>query len=466
MTTLVTEELGVDIGLELLKRIDLITNDLSRPYFNTILKKLAKQNFENASIICDYIITEQTEMNIKPSTKEGKIKLLVWLCNHDINKSLKDFTKNDTLSYLNTIRKSTIKDATQKWIGTYNGRQMILLKFFRWLYNPDETDATKRVTPTCMQGVKRLPRKEKSPYRHSDIWDSREHSIFLRYCPDKRDRCYHAMANDMSARPHEILNLRIRDIKFCLSENGVQYAEVLIKGGKTGSRTLPLIDSIPYLKEWIDEHPNGATPESWLFVSKCTNNFGDKLTYDGISYKYSDYYKQTYFPKLLEDSSIPDSDKAFIRSMLSKPWNLYVFRHSALTEKSQVLSEAVLRDHAGWTMGSNMPKIYVHLSGESSKILLARKGVINKIDDNIAMALTPKQCPNCNEPNKRDSKFCLKCRMVLSYDAYAKTVEKNHEKESDIASLKEQIVALQEGQKEIFECMKYPEKLVKIAQYG
>jgi hypothetical protein len=50
-----------------------------------------------------------------------------------------------------------------------------------------------------MKGIKRLSRKEKSPYKSSDIWDSREHAIFLRYCPDKRDRCYHAMANDMSA---------------------------------------------------------------------------------------------------------------------------------------------------------------------------------------------------------------------------------------------------------------------------
>lgn len=113
LNTVVTEELRVDTCLELSKRIDLITHDVSRPYFNTILKKLAVQNFENASIICDYIITEQTEMNIKQSTKEGKIKVLVWLSNHNSHKSLKDFTKNDILSYMNAIRKSTIKDPTQ-----------------------------------------------------------------------------------------------------------------------------------------------------------------------------------------------------------------------------------------------------------------------------------------------------------------------------------------------------------------
>ena len=59
----------------LAKKIDAITNSLSRQYFNTILKKLAIENNENATTICNYIITEQNEINIKDSTKEGKIKV-------------------------------------------------------------------------------------------------------------------------------------------------------------------------------------------------------------------------------------------------------------------------------------------------------------------------------------------------------------------------------------------------------
>jgi hypothetical protein len=47
---------------------------------------------------------------------------------------------------------------------------MLLNKFFRWMYNPDEPDHRQRITPPCMRGVKRLPRKEKSPYKPSDIW--------------------------------------------------------------------------------------------------------------------------------------------------------------------------------------------------------------------------------------------------------------------------------------------------------
>ncbi len=83
------------------------------------------------------------------------------------------------------------------------------------------------------------------------------------------------------------------------------------------------------------------------------NNHGSKLTLDGLSSHY-DYYKTKYFLKLLDDSNVPHVEKAFIKNMLTKPWNLYVFRHSALTEKSQILSVSVLKDHAGWNMSSKM----------------------------------------------------------------------------------------------------------------
>ena len=61
---------------------------------------------------------------------------------------------------------------------------------------------------------------------------------------------------------------------------------------------------------------------------------------------------------------------------------------------------------------------YLHYFGnESNESLLEAYGIVSsgqQLDQ-----LRPKQCPNCSEPNKPDSKFCNKCRMVLTYDAYA-----------------------------------------------
>jgi hypothetical protein len=76
---------------------------------------LSKKNIENARTICNYIISEQTEINIKDSTKESKIKILVWLSNHfQDQKSFKDMTKYDILAFLNIRRKSILEDPYQK----------------------------------------------------------------------------------------------------------------------------------------------------------------------------------------------------------------------------------------------------------------------------------------------------------------------------------------------------------------
>jgi integrase len=431
---------------EIMKKINVITHGCSKPYFNKVLVRMTESSLGNCDIICEYILAEQSEINLKDSTKEGKIKVLMWLSVFLGNKPFPQMTKQDVLSYLDNLRRPLSEDPNRRWIGSYNSRQMILNKFFKWLYNPDEPDQKKRITPPCMMGVRKLSRGQSSPYKPSDLWDSREHSILLRYCPSKRDRCYHAMANDMSARPHEILNLKVKDIHFKATEEGTQYAEVLITGGKTKPRTLPLIESIPYVKDWIESHPTAGNPDSWLFVSLSKNTFGSKLSYDGLSGHYKYYYRNCYFPKLLRDASVPEGDKSFIRNMLTKPWNLYIFRHSALTEKSLILKEAVLRDHAGWSNSSRMPQVYIHYSGtESSKSLLQAKGIV-KTTGSAVNTVRTKQCPNCNEPNKPDGKFCAKCRMVLTYDAYNTTLEEQRQKESELGLMKKDLQTVKELQ--------------------
>jgi predicted nucleic acid-binding Zn ribbon protein len=85
---------------------------------------------------------------------------------------------------------------------------------------------------------------------------------------------------------------------------------------------------------------------------------------------------------------------------------------------------------------------YLHYFGnESNESLLEAYGIIDKgiqLDQ-----LRPKQCPNCSEPNKPDSKFCAKCRMVLTYDAYNETLENEKEKEDKLTVMEKQFSAMQ-----------------------
>ncbi len=140
-----------------------------------------------------------------------------------------------------------------KWVGTYNVYRVQLLSFFKWLYFPD-IEPGKRAKPEVVGKYISTKKKGKVVYTPSDLWTNEEDLLFLGYCPSKRMKCYHAVARDLGCRPHEILKLRIKDIAFKLVGNR-QYAEVVVNG-KTGTRHLPLIDSLSYVKDYLNnEHP-------------------------------------------------------------------------------------------------------------------------------------------------------------------------------------------------------------------
>lgn len=142
------------------------------------------------------------------------------------------------------------------------------------------------------------------------------------------------------------------------------------------------------------------------------------------------HHKLEFFPRLLTNPNVPEEDKNKIRVLLEKPWNPYVRRHTSLNEIWKLVkSEHALRLHAGWSKNSKMVEIYTHeFSNESSQILLQARGIIsaNTQEDNILKSL---QCPHCNEPNKPESRICVACNMVLTYDAYKETLEKEKQRD-------------------------------------
>lgn len=213
-------------------------------------------------------------------------------------------TREDILNYLDTLRKPDASTCLHRWISTYNQRLIAFLRFFKWLNHP-EVEASKREKPQVIVNIPTMKRSEKSVYRPSDLWTEDDHIVFLRYCVNKRDRCYHSMAVDTSCRPHEILRLKIKDVVFKMAGDR-QYAEVLVSG-KTGGRVIPLFNSIPFLKDWIADHPRAGNPSAILFCG-LGNRMGRQLSRYAI-YDIYEHYKKKIFPSLLEDENIPKEDK-------------------------------------------------------------------------------------------------------------------------------------------------------------
>jgi len=124
------------------------------------------------------------------------------------------------------------------------------------------------------------------------MWTQDDDMLFLKYCPSKRDKCYHAISRDSSCRPHEVLKLKIKDIVFKIAGNR-QYTEVLVNG-KTGQRHIPLINSIPYLKDWLADHPQSGNPHA-ILICGLNKSLGRSIRIESLNHIFN-AYKNTFFP--------------------------------------------------------------------------------------------------------------------------------------------------------------------------
>lgn len=249
------------------RKVDLITADIPACY----AKSLKKVTQGNALIICDYIISMIAEINLSDNYRRSNIDRLTSFSKFHNHKPFNHVTRDEVLAFLDSQRKPESVDSMHKWIGSYNFYRIQLIRFFKWLYSP-HIEPDKRPKPEVIENLPQLRRKEKSVYKPSDLWTAEDDLLFLKYCASKRIKCYHAAARDSGCRPHEILKLKIKDITF-KSVGNKQYAEAVVNG-KTGTRSLPLIDSLPYVKDYLNnEHPMPGNPNA-VFISGTGRSLG------------------------------------------------------------------------------------------------------------------------------------------------------------------------------------------------
>ena len=181
-------------------------------------------------------------------------------------------------------------------------------------------------------------------------------------------------------RIDETLNIRREHVKF---KGG--YINLRIEISKTKKRDIPLIESIPYLKEYFDnrnfELNNKIFPYNW---NTSLNVFLDSLA-EKLAIKYPDKWKgRKLYP--------------------------HIFRHSRLTELAAgKLNEAQIRKFAGWTAGSSMAKIYFHLD-DKDIINILTKGSVKTPEPKT---FEPINCPICNAENNFQNTLCWKCNNIL-----------------------------------------------------
>ena len=156
-------------------------------YYERLDRVFKKQKY----VICDYMIALATEMKMSDNYRQSILNTVITLAKSLPKKAFKDFTRADVVAYMNHFKKGESEDPKHRWISTYNANLVNVIKFFRWLYSPD-IGPKERPRPAVVQNLPRFKRKEISSYDPLDMWDAEDNRIFLRYCPNARDSCYHA----------------------------------------------------------------------------------------------------------------------------------------------------------------------------------------------------------------------------------------------------------------------------------
>jgi len=214
-------------------------------------------------------------------------------------------------------------------------------------------------------------------------------------CTNQRDRALISLLWDSGCRISEIMGL---DFEHVVLD---QYGGVILVNGKTGARRIRLISSVPDLQQWINQHPNGDNSKAPLFptLRRYGKEGGDRLSKRTV---------QNMVKTLARRAGIPE-DRV----------HPHALRHGKLTELAgKGLSEGELRIQAGWSGGSNMPEVYVHLSGaDLEKKILSIHGIVDDEEKNKPGAMDPVRCPRCRVMNAPGSRFCSQCSMTLTEDA-------------------------------------------------
>jgi len=275
-------------------------------------------------------------------------------------KLLKDIDRQEITSFLNSKIKSPEIDQEKKWITTWNHYYNHLKFFYRWLYNEyiktdnvaiDQKSIQDWTTPEFLK-IKIKKTKRLSPYSQNEIWDKDDLLTIMGYELHKRNKAALALFWDLDARNHEVILLRIKNIRF-----REKYGEGEIPhDAKTGSGPALLTFSFPYVRDWLNEHPFKNEPEARLI---CNLNTGAPIKSDAKWTMMKQLQKR--IKRLLENGEITNTQvKENLEYLLkTKKWNPYCIRHSAITSDSDYLPEFALKKKVRWSMNSKQSSRYI-----------------------------------------------------------------------------------------------------------
>jgi len=331
-----------------------------------------------------------------------------------LKKPFRQATKEDMIHFITYLNEQGYKPNSLHTV-----KRKVKL-FYNWLFKLEP-----RIYPDCVRWMHSSnPRSNTKsggmelPIKPKDILTQQEILQLVNAATHPRDQCMVMLTYETAGRAEEILKLKIGSIQF--SER-VGYVTL---EGNTGARRIPIVLSVPYVQTWLNVHPAKHNPEAYLFPPMKGKSKRERI-------EYHNFLK--LMGKLKRDSKI------------QKPVRPHLLRHARLTELAKHLTDAQLKTYAGWTQGSTMTGVYVHLAGEDlDRPILEMHGLAMK-EKPVETPLKPKICVRGHE-NSPTAEYCMHCGIILDSDKALELMEKEAIKEresKEIEELKANMIKLQ-----------------------
>ncbi len=243
------------------------------------------------------------------------------------------------------------------------------------------------------------------------FFQDNEAELLIRAADNPRDKAIFAVEGELGLRTGELLGLRMGDVM--IDDAG---ALVNVQRGKTGPRRLRSIAAVHYLAEYLANHPRKGDPEGPLWLTRSTS-FGDRpLSWRALSRMVKATAKKAGIIK----------PRAY----------LYMLRHGSATRNAKYLTDSELKLMYGWSMGSRMPAVYVHLSGGDLDEKYQQVYGSGKLVEPPKPSFAPTICPRCKEKAAPGMLYCPKCAAPLDQAERAKMSIQEQNTMGEIAELR------------------------------
>jgi site-specific recombinase XerD len=289
------------------------------------------------------------------------------------DKSFDEMDAGDVKDIVAWIQSQDYADST---IYTYKN---VICGFWQWLSDSDDPEATNWI---------QLKNPSESDTLPQDLLTKEDIERQIEAAKNPRDKAFIALLYETGARIGELIDLTVGDIE------DRNHGRKVVIDGKTGSRRLPLIESVPYINQWLNKHPN-PEKDAPLWCKIQQGGPDDQLGYR--------YIRDKILKKNME------------RAGIDKDSNPHHYRHSRASELATEMTEAQLCEWFGWVQGSDVPARYVHLSGRDLDDSYDQLHGLYEPDEDEQQPDVV-ECPRCSELNQPEATFCMQCGFGLDQE--------------------------------------------------